>query len=228
MTDGLRIEVTLPAPVDDVWPAFRDPDLIRQWHGWEDESLDDEIRMIFADGTTVEEDGRALHVGGHRFTFEPAGAQTIVRVVRAAPIDPGELDWDAFYDEVDEGWLSFVQQLRFALAHQWGETRHTVHLDGTALAPSRAADALGLPTSPADGARYTADVAGETITGTVWFRSTRQVGLTVDAWGPGLLIVAEAPNGSGLAASATLSTYGPIDGDRAARWTSAWRAIYPG
>ena len=81
MTDGLRIEVTLPAPVDDVWPAFRDPDLIRQWHGWEDESLDDEIRMIFADGTTVEEDGRALHVGGHRFTFEPAGAQTIVRVV---------------------------------------------------------------------------------------------------------------------------------------------------
>ena len=227
MTDGPHIEVTLPAPVDDVWPAFRDPDLIRRWHGWEDAGLDDEIRMIFADGTTVEEEGRSLHVGGHRFTFEPRGAQTIVRVVRAAPNDPGPLDWDAYYDDVDEGWLSFLQQLRFALAHEWEATRHTVHLDGTVAAPTRAVEALGLPATAAEGAPYTAEVAGEALTGTVWFRSTHQLGVTVDAWGPGLLVVAEAPNGGGRAASATLTTYGPIDGDRAARWTAAWRAVYP-
>ena len=28
----------------------------------------------------------------------------------------------------------------------------------------------------------------------MWFRSPHQLGLTVDAWGPGLLLLAEAPN----------------------------------
>ena len=62
----------------------------------------------------------------------------------------------------------------------------------------------------------------------MWFRSAHQLGLTVDGWGPGLLVMADAPNGGGLAASATLTTYGPIDGDREARWTGVWRAAYPG
>ena len=125
MSDGLRIEVTLPGSVEDVWPAFREPDLLRQWHGWEDESLDDEIRMIFADGTVVEDDGRTLHVGGHRFTFDEIGAQTIVRVTRATPPSGGDMDWDAYYDDIDEGWLQFLQQLRFGMTHHWGETRGT-------------------------------------------------------------------------------------------------------
>jgi uncharacterized protein YndB with AHSA1/START domain len=228
MSEGLRIEVTLPGSVEDVWPAFREPDLLRQWHGWEDPSLDDEIRMIFADGTVVEDDGRTLHVGGHRFTFEPLGAQTIVRVTRATPPSGGDMDWDAYYDDIDEGWLSFLQQLRFARTYHWHETRHTVHLDGTTTDPTTAPAALGLGVEGDPGTPYAADVAGEHLTGAVWFRSTHQLGLTVDGWGPGLLVMADAPNAGGLAASATLTTYGPIDGDREARWTRVWRAAYAG
>ena len=228
MSDGLRIEVTLPGRVDDVWPAFREPDLLRQWHGWEDESLDAEIRLIFADGTVVEDDGRTLHVGGHRFTFEELGAQTIVRVTRAEPVGSEEMDWDAYYDDIDEGWLSFLQQLRFALtlplagdeAHGPPRRHDDRRDDGVRRAgPRRRGRAWRA---------YTADVAGERLTGEVWFRSANQLGLTVDGWGPGLLIMADAPNGGGLAASATLTTYGEIDGDRQARWTSVWRAAYAG
>jgi hypothetical protein len=227
-TAGLRTEVTLPLPVDDVWAAFRDPDLVRQWHGWEDDGLDDEIRTIFVDGAIVEQDGRSLHVGGHRFTFDAEGSTTIVRVVRAAPVGDEDLDWDAFYDDVDEGWLTFLQQLRFAMTHHWGELRHTIHLDGTDAAPTTARAALGLDVTAAPGEPYAAAVAGEHLTGIVWFRSTHQLGLTVDAWGPGLLVLSDAPNAGGTAASATLTTYGAIDGDREARWTGVWRSTYPG
>jgi len=235
MSDGLRIEVTLPGTVDDVWPAFRDRSVVRQWFGWEYEGLDDEIRTIFVDGTVVEHDGRTLHVGGHRFTFEAQGAQTIVRVTRATPLSSEGMDWDAYYDDVDEGWLTFLQQLRFAMTHHArapGEhaiaPRHTVHLDGTTTSATTAPAALGLGVEGVPGTAYRATVAGEHLSGTVWFRSPHQLGLTVDAWGPGLLLLADAPNAAGLTASATLTSYGPIDGDRAARWTGAWRAAYPG
>lgn len=228
MTDGLHIEVTLPAPIADVWPAFRDPDLIRQWHGWDYEHLDDEIRTIFVDGTVVEQDGRTLHVGGHRFTFESTNAQTVVRVTRATPIGDEAMDWDAYYDDIDEGWLTFLQQLRFAITHEWPTPRHTFHLDGAGAEPTTAVRAMGLDGFAAPGERYAVNVAGENLVGEVWFRSPHQLGLTVDAWGPGLVVVADAPNAGGTAASATLTTYGTIDGDRAARWTAAWRATYPG
>jgi hypothetical protein len=228
MNEDVRIEVTLPGPLDEVWPAFRDPDVIRQWHGWEYEHLEAEIREIFVDGTVVEEDGRTLHVGGHRFTFEAMGAQTIVRVTRATPLSTDGMDWDAWYDDIDEGWLSFLQQLRFAMARHWGVARHTVHLDGAAGAPTSPAAALGLDVDGSPGDRYEADVAGEHLTGEIWFRSTHQLGLTVDAWGPGLLVLGDSPNGGGLAGSATLTSYGEPDEGREARWTAAWRATYAG
>jgi len=61
----------------------------------------------------------------------------------------------------------------------------------------------------------------------VRFRSPLQVGLTVDSWGPGLLIVATAPNSDGHAASVTLSTYGSDAADeREARWRAAWDLTY--
>ena len=42
--EPVRIEVTLPRPIAEVWPAFRDPALIRRWHGWDDDDLDAEIQ----------------------------------------------------------------------------------------------------------------------------------------------------------------------------------------
>ena len=52
--------------------------------------------------------------------------------------------------------------------------------------------------------------------------SVQQLGLTVDAWGDGLLAVSTAPGGG----SAVLTTYGLAAGELAAlreRWVAAWR-----
>lgn len=55
------------------------------------------------------------------------------------------------------------------------------------------------------GERYAAGlVTGDELAGEVWFRAEHQLGLTVDGWGDGLLVVAEAPAGT----SAVLTTYG--------------------
>ena len=223
------VTITLPAPVETVWDAFRDFEQVRQWHGWETEgdegSLDDEIRLIYGEGVVASEADRTLHIGGHLFSFVPDGDQTIVRVTRVAPTAAAAqaMDWDAWYDDVDEGWLSFLHQLRFALAYHWGETRATIHLQADRLdgLPGELAAVAGV----GPGERYEASVADEALSGEVWFRSTRQLGLTVDAWGPGLLVFAVAPSGG---AAITISTY---DGDdvervtRAERWRRWWDAV---
>ena len=138
------------------------------------------------------------------------------------------MDWDAWYDDVDEGWLTFLEQLRFAVTHQHEPCATPSTSTVTATEPTSAPAALGLDVDGDAGDRYDATVAGEHLTGEVWFRSAHQLGLTVDAWGPGLLVLADAPNGGGRAGSATLTTYGPIDGDRESRWTGVWRDDLPG
>ena len=130
------------------------------------------------------------------------------------------MDWNAWYDDIDEGWLSFLQQLRFALTHHWGEERHTVHLGGEALGVvtdrgrrhpragrrrrARRRRTLRAPSSPAS-----------TLEGEVWFRSPHQLGLTVDALGSGPPAAgrgAERRRYAHGAATATLTTYGDDDG----------------
>ncbi len=231
----VRIEVTLPAPVDVVWRWLRDPVEIRRWHGWEDEGLDDEIRLIFGPDAVADEVAGTLHMGGHLFTLVPDGPDTVVRVTRATPIG-SDLDWDAFYDEVDEGWLTFLQQLRFALARHPDDDRRTLFLSGEirAATPTPPAEVLGLDgvEGVAVGQRYGVDAAsGEHLAGEVWFRSELQLGLTVDGWGDGLLVVAAGPSGPapGATAMAVLTTYG-LDDDTldalSQRWTTWWGTRY--
>ena len=33
--DGVRIEITVAAPVDEVWQSFRDKEKVFHWHGWD-------------------------------------------------------------------------------------------------------------------------------------------------------------------------------------------------
>jgi len=220
------VTITLPAPVETVWDAFRDFDQVRQWHGWETEgdegSLDDEIRLIYGEGVVASEADRTLHIGGHLFSFAPDGAQTIVTVTRVTPTAAAAeaMDWDAWYDDVDEGWLSFLQQLRFALAYQWGELRATIHVQADRLDGPPAELAAVADGDP--GERYEASVAGEALAGEVWFRSSRQLGLTIDAWGPGLLLFAVAPSGG---AALTLSTYDGDNNERSERWKRWWDSL---
>ena len=231
--EPVRIEITLPAPVEAVWEAFRDPEVTRRWFGWDYDGLDDEIRCIFVDETVASEADHTLHIGGHLFALEDRGQQTVVRVTRAAPVDARvDTDWAAFYDDIEEGWISFLQQLRFVLARHPDETRRTVYRNGETLGepPSAAVDLLGLRAvaDAASGERYTATTTvGDVLTGEVWFRSDRQLGLTVDDWGDGLLLVARSPSVRPPygAASVFLCTYGLDDAvlaDLESRWSAWW------
>jgi hypothetical protein len=217
-TERLQIEVTIAAPIDAVWRAFREPTQLRRWHGWDDPSLDEEIQIIYLDedNITVSEADHTLVLGGDRFELTDLGGRTLVRLTRGPRGSNPE--WDAYYEDINEGWQSFLQQLRFALERHLGVDRRTLFFSGerrddvepiTQLAPAAA------PTP---------------ITGTMWFRSEHQVGFTVDEWGDGLLVLGEAPvspNRPQGGDMAILTTYGLADSSFEAlrsKWTDWWRA----
>ena len=234
------VDVTIAAPIERVWQALRDPALIAQWFGWDYDKLADEIDGYFLGGAVEVEPGRRLDLGGDVFELEVAGSGTRVRLVRAEP--PASDTWDGVYDDVDEGWRTFVAQLAFWLETQHGVAREgalrrTVYLAGhreQADGPTLIAAAGLAEIEPlAVGERYEATaVTGETLAGTVRYRTEHQVGLSVDAWGPGLLVLAgrppspKSPHGGGFA---LLTTFGASD-DALARltqgWTAAWGAAF--
>lgn len=233
--DEVIIEVTLPAPVDTVWHALRDPAELRRWFGWQYDGLDDEIRYIFDEAVDASrEHGTLAWETGDRFTLEADGPQTILRMTRSAPA--GGATWDDVYDEITEGWIMFVQQLRFALARHPGQERRTLFLGGHAGRDGGAAlpTMLALPGSAfTPGERYeTTAVTGEALSGEVWHRAAHQTGVTVDQYGDGLLVVADYDAGSRPphgGADIVITTYG-LDAAGAAeverRWSAWWHDSY--
>lgn len=223
-----QIVVTVAAPVEAVWDALRDKEKIRHWHGWEFDGLDAEIDLIYFTAVTEDSEARTLEVqGGDRFVLEPFEGGSKITLTRAPHADDPE--WDKYYDDITEGWITFVQQLRFALERHPGESRRTLFYSGTGKAGP--AEQLGL--DAAVGAQYQADLIGEPVTGHVWFRSEHQVGLTVDQWGDGLLVLShltpseQKPNG---AAMAVLTLYDLDDTAREAidkRWQDWWSPRFP-
>jgi uncharacterized protein YndB with AHSA1/START domain len=221
--EPFRVEVTIAAPVDAVWRAMREPELIRRWHGWDFDGLDNEIDFIYRQQFTEDEAEHTLSVqGGDTFTLHDAGGgRTLVRMVRAPRgVNP---EWDAYYDDVNEGWTTFMHQLRFSLERHPETDRRTVFLAGavgTAGDPITALGLTGMPAQP--GTRYTVDLVGESVAGEVWFRSANQIGLTVDGWADGLLI---AGTTRATQAMAVLSTFGLDDATFDAlrdRWQAWW------
>lgn len=234
------VDVTIAAPIDAVWQALRDPALIAQWFGWDYDQLAAEIDLFFVSGDVEVEPGRRLAMGGDVFELEAAGSATRVRLVRADA--PASDTWDGVYDDVDEGWTTFVAQLAFWLEAQAGagrdaSPRRTVYLAGhreSDTAPSllQAVGLAGLD-NLAVGQRYTlAASTGETLRGEVRFRSEHQLGVSVDAWGPGLLVFArrppspKSPHGGGFA---LLTTFGWSEADVTRlgdSWSSAWTRAF--
>jgi hypothetical protein len=126
MSDPVIVEVVVDAPVDTVWRALRDPAEIRNWFGWDYEGLDEEIQVIFVQYSTADEDAKVIDGGSEgAIRLEARGDRTVVRVTRAAPAG----SWDGVYDEVNEGWLTFFQQLRFYLERNPGRQRRTVQIE---------------------------------------------------------------------------------------------------
>ena len=125
---------------------------------------------------------------GSRFELERAGEATVVRVIMPAA--------EEGYDEIREGWPSFVMQLRFALEHHPGEERRTIQRSGSGTPPDTTSEQL--------------------------YRNEHQVGLVVDGYGPGLVIIHAKPDGGGMA---IVTTYG-LDDDAFAELERRWRESY--
>ncbi|GAA1614793.1 hypothetical protein GCM10009789_81130 [Kribbella sancticallisti] len=224
------IVVTVAAPVEAVWDAMRDKEKIKHWHGWEFDGLDAEIDLIYFTAFTEDSGTHTLEIqGGDRFVVEPHEGGSRITLTRAPHADDPE--WDAYYDDITEGWITFIQQLRFALERHPGEPRRTLFYAGAGDRSTGPAELLGL--TAAVGSAYEADLCGEAATGRVWFRSDNQVGVSVDQWGDGLLVLSHVgatekkPNG---AAMAVLTLYGVDDAARESidkRWSDWWSPRYP-
>lgn len=226
--DRVLVEVTVPAPADAVWAALRDPERIKTWFGWDAETLKDEIDFIFVKHAVADEAARTIVFEGtqDRYEVEAKGAESIVRVVRAAPADA---DWSDIFDAMTEGWIAFTEQLRFAFARHAGEQRRTVFFAGVPKADDLLMLALGLTGTPAPGEPWAGAIGPEASgAGQVWHLGRHQTGVTVDGFGDGLLVAMERapdekhPKGE---VSLTLTTYGLSDADFAAlegRWKGWW------
>lgn len=228
--EGVTIEATIAAPVQTVWQSLRDPAWIRRWHGWHFDGLDEEVEEIYGAKATEGVDPYVLDLGGgDRFDLTARASGTQVRITRAAI--GGDPEWDQYYDDITEGWTSFLHQLRFALEHHPGRERRTLFFD--ADGPLRF-DPLGV-NAPVPGERYdVADQDGPVGSGQVWFVADHQFGLTVDELGPGLVVTGAKPVSPACpdgGAMAIVSTYGLDDKAFAAardRWSRWWRRTYPG
>lgn len=234
-SEAVIVDITIAAPVDDVWRALREPEQLKNWFGWDAETLADEIRMIFEDNATPDEERKVLQFGGYqgvadRFELTATGDGTRLKVIRSGPApDDG---WGSVYDDMVEGWISFVAQLRLLLEHHPGEPRRTIYLSGQRAEPGplpRAALLLGKTEIDAgyDAALPTDDwVAGE-----IWHQSKFQTGVTVSSWYLGLMTATDMPDaGEHGGGSLLVTTFGLHDGafdqleDRLGRW---WAETYP-
>jgi hypothetical protein len=227
------VEVTIAAPLETVWRALRDRAELRRWHGWDYDGLDGEIEVIYFTEASEPEPAtagtRRLVTGASVFELADRDGRTVVRLVMAAP--PEDPTWQGYYAEIKQGWLTFVQQLRYAVERHPGEDRATVYVSGVPLDPGQpgVVDLLGLGAVGGPGEPYAAALAtGDDVAGEVWFRSEHQLGVTVAGWGDGLLVLTDrwSPDG---AAGAILSTYG-LDGPALAalgeRWQGWWAKHY--
>jgi hypothetical protein len=223
------IEVTVATAPQVVWQAMRDPALIRRWHGWNDPSLDEEVAMIYLDPDEEDPTARTFAVGsGDRFSVHDTSAGTVVRITRPAKgIKP---EWDEFYDDITEGWIAFLEQLRFGVEQHALRERQTLMLQGSTETDPR--ESLGIDVTVAESERYQADSAtGDQLSGTVRLRAKNLTVYTVDEWGPGLLIVGKQPINPQRPQGGwqvVLTTYGlsqPDHAELAQRWEAWWNTL---
>lgn len=235
MPDRLLVEVTIAAPAEAVWDAITDPAKIYNWFGWDAVGLKDEVAYIFVDHAQRDDARRVLVFEGvnDRFEVIDQGGQTVLRVIRTVADSDS---WDGIYEDMTEGWISFVQQLKLAMEQHGLGPRRTIYLEGAARAGGQAPlAALGLSDvadTPPGAALAVTLPTGEAVEGRAWHRTPWQFGLTVPQWGDGLLIVTDksttetSPDGRG---ALILTTYGLSEPEFAAleaRWKGWWDDRY--
>jgi hypothetical protein len=137
-----RVEVTVDAGSGAVWRWLTEVEEIRQWFGWDYDGLDAEIRFIFVEHAVLVPPDRIELSADGTIELEDLGEQTTIRAVQPGEPDDG-------YDPIEEGWVTFLHQLRHRIARHAGARRRTIYLTGSADAA-----ALELPGEPWHASRY--------------------------------------------------------------------------
>jgi hypothetical protein len=200
------VEISVAAGRDEAWESVTQPAVLHQWFGWDYDGLTAEIKQIFVDEATLwapEQmgwaDGSYLEVTGDDNTAR-------VRVARDGT-GPGGHD---VYDAIEEGWRSFLIQLRFLLDNRPRGRRRTLYLTGE----TTARQALTLASGK-------------------WERFGPRVAWTVDAEGNLVVVSGRVPLDSHEAArfEVTVSLFGADDATfEAAReaWAKRWTPMAAG
>jgi hypothetical protein len=150
-----------------------------------------------------------LMADGQRIELEPDGPRTVVRVIMPGSLDDAE--WEDIYDDGEEGWRTFLQQLRFYLEFRPEGRGRAFHLSGTA--PARRVLAAVDDTAPKE----------------VWHESRYQR-MVVDRGGYLVGVISRRPLDAAGAAPAglTVTAYGLDDPAFATvreEWAARWAAI---
>jgi uncharacterized protein YndB with AHSA1/START domain len=205
-----RVEVVIRTPHVEVWRALTEPDQVRRWFGWDYPGLDEEIELMFVANARHEPRERILMYEGDdqsAIEVEADGAHTIVRAVYPASLE--DVDLDDSYDQIEEGWRTFLLQLRDYVERHPGERRRTIRL-----------------TSEAKPIAVLAAVAGE-VEGESRRASPHLSVTTTDSYGRGLVVVdSSEPLDSADTGrvNVTITTYG-LDDERFAALRARWQAI---
>ncbi len=236
--DRVLIDLTIAAPVEAVWQALRDPAKVARWFGWESDGLADEVAYIFFDHAKADDAAHTIGFDGttDRFELTADGAGSRLRVVRAGPADG--TPWSDVYEDMTEGWIMFVQQLKFGLEKEGLAPRRTLWLslprgerEGTR--PLAALGLADLGRGKVGEAVSRALPTGDTVSGNLWHLSPHQVSMTVDAWA-GLLNVHDAggwTSGGGHGPGMVMITSYGLDeaafAELEGRWKGWWNASFP-
>jgi uncharacterized protein YndB with AHSA1/START domain len=197
MDKPFRVEVSVDAPRDVVWRALTEPEQIRHWFGWEYDGLDDEIDVFFVKRARVVPPDRIEMGDGSLIELEELDPnRTLIRAIKPGDLDAA--DWQDVYGDIEEGWITFFNQLRHRLER---------HPDSNRRMIIRKADLAGLPELP----------------GEPWHESRFQRGADADGI---LAIVFAKPNGG--EAMLLVTTYDLDDDTFAAteqRWDAWWSQL---
>jgi len=208
MTDQRRpkpyeVEVSVDAGRDLTWEAVTQPDVLRQWFGWDYDGLDAEIRQIFVDEATLWAPERMGWADGSTLEVSGDDNRARVRVTRGGP---GPADPER-YDAIEEGWRAFLIQLRFLLSRRPRGPRRTLYLTGETT-----------------GRRARTLVAGD------WERFGPRTAWTIDGDGHLIVLSSRQPMDDPAAGRTEIivSTYGRDDAAFQAlndEWSKRWDSV---
>jgi hypothetical protein len=182
-----HVEVSLNAGRDEVWDALTQPPVLHQWFGWDYDGLDAEIQQIFVTEAMLMAPEQMGWADGSFLEVIGDDDRSTVRAVREGP-PPADPDR---YDAIEEGWRTFLTQLRFYVERRPAGRRRTVYLTGETT-PHQAM-------SLADGD---------------WTEVGNRIAWTVDPDGHLVVVGSHVPLSERVAARTeiTISTYGLDDG----------------